>query len=236
MAEFTRDQIAEAALEVADEHGARGFTMRAVAEKLGVTPMALYHYVEDKAALVALLVDAVIAERPLPAPTGSWREDLWVMARWMRESTLAHPAVSRLRGAYHVWTPSIFPMTERWLSIWQQSGLEFEAAVRAALISSTAVIGFVEEELILGETVPPEDSVLSSFPYARLAFAAERDGSEEFELVVRSLIEGLHARLAAPDTGVGGGLSKAAGARTRRPPSPGRRGGERPSRGSEKRA
>ncbi len=195
MAEFTRDQIAEAALEVADEHGARGFTMRAVAEKLGVTPMALYHYVEDKAALVALLVDAVIAERPLPAPTGSWREDLWAIGALDEGEHARPPGGEPVRRRLPRVDPVIFPMTERWLSIWQQSGLEFEAAVRAALISSTAVIGFVEEELILGETVPPEDSVLSSFPYARLAFAAERDGSEEFELVVRSLIEGLHAAI-----------------------------------------
>ena len=127
MAEFTREQIAEAALAVADERGAAGFTMRAVAETIGVTPMALYHHVEDKAALVALVVDASIAENPLPPPTGSWQEDLLAMARWTRETTLAHPAVARLRGAHNVWTPSIFPMTERWLGIWQQSGLELNA-------------------------------------------------------------------------------------------------------------
>lgn len=194
MAELTKKRIAEAALAVADEHGSKGFTMRAVAEKLDVTPMALYHYVADKAALVALVVDEAISERPLPAPTGSWREDLWVVARWMRDSILAHPAVIRLRDTYHVWTPSIFPLTERWLSIWQQSGLDLDDAVLAAAASSSAIIGFVEQELILHETKPPDDAMLSSFPNARFAFAARRNGAEEFELVVRSLIEGLHAR------------------------------------------
>lgn len=190
MAEFTREQIAEASLVVADERGATGFTMRAVAEKLGVTPMALYHYVEDKAALVALVVDASIAERPLPPPTGSWREDLFEMARWMRETTLAHPAVARLRSAYNVWTPSIFPMTERWLGVWQQSGLELNAALLAASASSTAIIGFVEAELLYAQTTFPDDSALSSFPNARLAFNLKRDGTKEFELVVRSILVG----------------------------------------------
>ena len=107
MAELTLKRIAEASLAVADEQGASGFTMRAVADHLGVTPMALYHHVTDKAGLVAVLVDEAIAERPLPAPTGIWQDDLWEVARWMRESTLAHPAVGRLRSAYHVWTRSI---------------------------------------------------------------------------------------------------------------------------------
>src|SRR5690348_5983574 len=117
------DNIAAAAMRVADERGAVGFTMRAVAEELGVTAMALYHHVPDKAGLVALIVDASIAEHPLPPPTGVWRAELWELALWMRRSMLDHPAVGKLRHAYRVWTPSIFPMTERWLSVWQQSGL-----------------------------------------------------------------------------------------------------------------
>ena len=106
MAELTRERIARAALDVADAQGATGFTMRAVADCLGVTPMALYHYVDDKAGLVALLVDAALSDRPLPSPTGSWQEDLWGVAQWMRDTTLAHPAVARLRKDYSVWTSS----------------------------------------------------------------------------------------------------------------------------------
>jgi AcrR family transcriptional regulator len=169
--------------------------MRAVAESLGVTPMALYHHVKDKAALVGLLVDAVIEGRPLPPPSGSWQEDLWEMARWMREITLTHPAVSRLRSEHHVWTASVFPMTERWISVWQQSGLELKDALLAASATSSTIIGFVEQELVLQELQPPDASMLTSFPSARMAFGPKRDGSREFELVARSVIEGVHARL-----------------------------------------
>ncbi|HEY6429719.1 MAG TPA: TetR family transcriptional regulator [Acidimicrobiales bacterium] len=195
MAELTTRRIAAAALAVTDERGVSGFTMRAVAKRLGVTPMALYHHVEDKAGLVALLVDEVISERPLPPPTGHWRDDLYEVARWMRESTLAHPAVARLRNSFGVWTPAIFPMTERWLSLWQQSGLELQTAMLAASASSTAIIGFVEQELVLAETEPPDDAMLSQFPNARFAFDAGPPGASEFELVVRSLVDGLLASL-----------------------------------------
>ncbi len=197
MADLTLARIARAALEVADEQGASGFSMRLVAERLGVTPMALYHHVDDKAALVALLVDEVIAETPLPSTTGKWRDDLFALALWMRHSAMAHPAVGRLRNDYQVWTASIFPMTERWLSLWQQSGLSLDAAMLAAAASSTAIVGFVEQEMIQGRTEPPDEKWLSSFPNARLAFSmdAKRDGSSEFELVLGVLIDGLHAVL-----------------------------------------
>ncbi len=188
--------------------------MRAVAESLGVTPMALYHHVKDKAALVGLVVDAVIEGRPLPPPSGSWQEDLWEMARWMREITLTHPAVSRLRSEHHVWTASVFPMTERWISVWQQSGLELKDALLAASATSSTIIGFVEQELVLQELQPPDASMLISFPNARMAFGPKRNGSREFELVARSVIEGVHSR-----------LSRSPGAEAVRSRTPQRRGG-----------
>jgi hypothetical protein len=120
----------------------------------------------------------------------------------MREATLAHPAIGRLRNDHQVWTPSIFPMTERWLSVWQQSGLDLETAMVAAAATSTAIIGFVEQELIQSSTVVPDEVMLASFPNARFAFATERDGAKEFELVVRSLINGVHASLLPAGTGV----------------------------------
>jgi AcrR family transcriptional regulator len=191
-------RITDAAMRVADEHGADGFTMRAVADELGVTAMALYHHVPDKAALVALVVDAAIAEQPLPPPTGVWRDDLWAVAKWMRQSSLDHPAIGKLRQNYRVWTPSVFPMTERWLSVWQQSGLPLEKAVTAAVTSSMAITGMVHEELVYREVDWPDaDQHLSLFPNARLVFTAHRDSAEDFELLVRSLIDGLHARLLA---------------------------------------
>lgn len=197
MAELDARGIAAAALSVADERGTSGFTMRAVADALGVTPMALYHHVEDKAALAELVVDLVISERPLPASTGrSWEDDLWEMAKWMRETMQAHPVVVHLRRQYQVWTPAIFAMAERWLNIWQQSGLAHDQALLAANTSSMAIFGAAEEELMMRERDRPNDLVFSSFPSARAVLTTERDYTAEFELLVRSLIEGLHRRLA----------------------------------------
>ena len=113
----------------------------------------------------------------------------------MREISLAHPTVARLRSEYRVWTSSILPITERWVSVWQQSGLDLKSALVAASASSTAIIGFVEAEQLLQDADLPDDELLWPFPSARLLLGRDRDGDTEFELMVRSVIEGVHARL-----------------------------------------
>jgi AcrR family transcriptional regulator len=195
MAELDTDRIAAAALAIADKHGVDGFTMRAVADTLGVTPMALYHHVKDKAALAALIFESASRNHPLPPTTGAWQDDLLNMAQWMRQGVLKHPVIVQLRRAYQVWTPAMLQMTERWLSLWQESGLDLQKAVRAAAASSMAITGLVQEEMIFRTMKHPDDEMLAWLPNVRTMFKSKPDRDAEFDLVVRSLIEGLHARL-----------------------------------------
>lgn len=58
----TRDDILTAALTLLDEGGGSGLTMRALATRLGVTPMSLYHHVEDRTGLLRALSDRVYAD------------------------------------------------------------------------------------------------------------------------------------------------------------------------------
>jgi AcrR family transcriptional regulator len=195
MARLDPERIAAAALAVVDTDGVSGFTMRAVAKVLHVTPMALYHHVKDKDALAALVVDAAIRENPLPPPTGVWQDDLWIIAHWGRNNSLKHPALVNIRKAHHVWTNAGLQITERWLSLWQQSGLPIEEALLAASISRIAINGLVEEEAVAWAKGSPKAEMLSWLPNTRRMFNASRDREAEFELAVRSLIQGLHARL-----------------------------------------
>jgi AcrR family transcriptional regulator len=209
VAELDQDRIAAAALAVVDERGARGFTMRAVADALGVTPMALYYHVADKAALVALVLEAAISERPLPHATGIWQNDLWNLSRWVRDCARAHPEVSRLNSD-QVWTPKMLQVAERWVGIWQQSGLPLEQAVEAAAVTSLAIYGYVDGEARAQEIEWPDDEMLAWLPNARLMYRRRHDSEAAFELVVRALITGLHAQLAPVDAGAGGRASAAA--------------------------
>ena len=87
-----REEIVAAAITLADEVGASGLTMKAVAARLGpCSPMALYRYVHSKDGLVDLMLDAATAEIATPArPGGDWRAELWSLARDTRAMIKRH--------------------------------------------------------------------------------------------------------------------------------------------------
>lgn len=58
----TRDRIFKAARKLFDEKGIEGVSLRNVAKKIGITPMAIYRHFEDKEALVDALVLDGLAE------------------------------------------------------------------------------------------------------------------------------------------------------------------------------
>jgi AcrR family transcriptional regulator len=195
MARLDIDQIVAAAWKVVDAGGASAFTIRTVAQELGVSAMALYHHVPSKAALATLMVEAANAERPLDSPTGDWREDLWLQARWLRDTRKVHPAISVLHREYRVWTPDLLRITERWVNSWQQSGLKLEDALIAARASSQAVVGMVDEESAYEADPPPADELLDGAPSVKTLFAKDHCRDSLFELAARSIVDGLYARL-----------------------------------------
>ncbi len=61
---------------VADAGGLAALTIRSLAQRLGVKPMSVYHYVANKDEILDGLVDLVFAEIEMPAPDGDWREEI----------------------------------------------------------------------------------------------------------------------------------------------------------------
>jgi AcrR family transcriptional regulator len=92
-ARFTREQIAEAALAVADAEGIDAVSMRRVAAELGSGTMTLYHYVRTKDELVALMDNAIMGELLIPdgEMPDDWREALTLIARRSRDAFERHP-------------------------------------------------------------------------------------------------------------------------------------------------
>jgi AcrR family transcriptional regulator len=91
--------IAEAAIALADEDGLAGVSMARVAERVGVTTMALYRYVSSKDDLLALMMETALAEavaaaeaaRADEAEEPGWRPAL---ERWCHDQlglASAHP-------------------------------------------------------------------------------------------------------------------------------------------------
>ena len=64
---LTRDRVLAAARDVLAERGLEALTMRVLAERLDVSPNALYSHVESKTALVDDLLDEVLAAVEAPS-------------------------------------------------------------------------------------------------------------------------------------------------------------------------
>ena len=196
MTHLTDHRIAKEALAILDEQGVAGFSMRNIARALNVTAMALYHHVSDKAALAALVVELAGNDQPFPEPVDDWHESIWNIAAWMRQRSLAHPALLELRRIYDIWTPEFHELASRWMGSWQRSGLDPERAIRAAMTSSAAISGLVTDELGHRQRMyRPTNPDLPALPNADLLLGTAGDVEEMFELGVRSILEGLHARL-----------------------------------------
>lgn len=92
-ARLSREQIVDRAAALVRERGVEALTMRAMADALDATPMAIYHHVSGRDELVHLVVDRVIASIELPgealAPLAWLRE----IAHRVRCVGLAHPGV-----------------------------------------------------------------------------------------------------------------------------------------------
>ena len=58
----TADRIARAALAVLEEEGPEAVSMRRVAEAVGITPMAIYHYFPSREALLNTITDREFAK------------------------------------------------------------------------------------------------------------------------------------------------------------------------------
>ncbi len=92
------DEITGAARELLITEGLEGFTMRAVATRLGAGPMALYTHVSSKEELLDLVLDGLLGEiAGVDDPTRPWDEVVVEAALRLLAHLRAHPwAVSAL--------------------------------------------------------------------------------------------------------------------------------------------
>ncbi|MGD0166599.1 MAG: TetR/AcrR family transcriptional regulator C-terminal domain-containing protein [Gaiellaceae bacterium] len=98
---LSRRALIEAALALGDSEGLEAISLRRLARELGVTPMALYRYVESKEALLAAIAERVFEDFELPTEIeGDWRKQMKALARSFRNLLLAHPTVAALFSSH----------------------------------------------------------------------------------------------------------------------------------------
>ena len=85
------DEVVRAAIAVADEEGLPAFSMRKVADRLGLKLMSIYTYVPGRSELIGLMVDEVAGEPGFPPHEGTLRQRMAAVARQMWDEYHRHP-------------------------------------------------------------------------------------------------------------------------------------------------
>ena len=201
---LTREVVVAAALEIVDRDGLDALTMRALGRELGVDPMAVYHHLPNKAAILDGVVEAVLGEVPLDAPAGlPWTDRLVAVARGYRDALRAHPNALPVVATRPDVTPAALRILETALGILLEAGLDPAAALKAVHAASCFVVGHaldesglgVGEEISIAEAAAAQQQLLESGEYPNLAAAAlageEIRADDTFETGLAALLSGL---------------------------------------------
>jgi AcrR family transcriptional regulator len=141
-----RAAVLTATLELADEKGLAAVSMRAVADRLGVTPMALYRHVGDKQQLLDGLVERVLQEVRLPDPALPCAGRLDAMARSLRATARRHPDVFPLLLRRPAVTPGAVRVRDEVYAALRGAGVPEADVGRTERMLSTFVLGFAASE------------------------------------------------------------------------------------------
>ncbi|SDM44312.1 TetR/AcrR family transcriptional regulator [Nonomuraea jiangxiensis] len=119
----SREEIVRAALELLDEEGLGGLSMRKLGAKLSAGATSLYWYVANKDELLELAYDEVWAEMIVPDPDEvGWREAASVLAYGMRQAMLRHPWSADLLGRLPALGPNAMHVADKMRRLFKVAG------------------------------------------------------------------------------------------------------------------
>ena len=144
---LTKQAVLVEAIALLDEEGDEALTMRRLADRLGVVPMALYRHVANKDELIDGVLDLAVSEVQLPSSRLGWRSGLRELGHSVRRTMLAHPGLV----APLVTRPSLgssgLAIGEYGLAVMLDAGFSVEHADRGPKAVLTYTIGFVALEV-----------------------------------------------------------------------------------------
>jgi AcrR family transcriptional regulator len=208
---LTRARIVATALALVDREGLQGLSMRRLGAELGVDPMAVYHHLPNKDALLDALVEAVMGEIDLSRddPAESPEERVLCAARAYREVMLAHANALPIVLARGPATPVALRPVELLVGVLRAAGLPPEQALAGMNAIAAAVrgeVGMAAHHAGRGTPARTAEARAADFPAAQFPFLHEAilcagEASErDFEFGIRALARGLIAAGGNPES------------------------------------
>jgi TetR/AcrR family tetracycline transcriptional repressor len=194
-AQLSRERILDAALALVDEHGHDKLTMRALARQLGVDPMAPYHYVPNKAALLDGLVERVWSAISFEAlDVDSAASDQLVHAfSAVYRGLVNHPNLLPVVATRSIATPHALALAERALELLERSiGVTPAEGMQVVNSLAALTIGRALAEAAPaagGQSLAEVLELAQQFPRLATASTSSRDpGTAPLERALRGII------------------------------------------------
>lgn len=145
-AQWSRAEITQVALRIADTEGLDAVSMRRVAAELGTGAASLYRYVETREDLLDLMTDATGAEHD-PAPsTGDWLADLIAFGERARAIFRRHHWLAGLTMTRPVIGPNGTAVIEHFLTLLRGHPADIRAKMEAFGMLNGITAAFVLQE------------------------------------------------------------------------------------------
>lgn len=152
---LNRELIITAALGLIDESGLESFSLRTLAQSLGVYPTAIYWYVPNRNELLAEIVAHILTKLSAPSRRRDWQQSLRDLFNNFRSAVAAHPNAAPLIGTAVVSNTAMdLPFVEHLLSILSRAGLSGADLVAGYNSVIAALVGFSTQEFA---SMPKED-------------------------------------------------------------------------------
>jgi len=202
---LSREQVVEAALQLADQDGLEALSMQTLARRLECGVMTIYGYVDNKEDLLDAIALRGLADVRLPRPLPSEpRAVLMAWGRALRLTQLEHPSLPMVFLSQAVIGPGIFQGVEALLGALSRGGMPATFGLHAIYAVVIYTAGFVAWELPRTRR-QPESAYATAW---RREFASLRQedfpfiasvlhelprvaGEQQFEIGLTALAEGL---------------------------------------------
>src|SRR5580704_14285138 len=150
---LSRSLVLQAAVALADEDGFEGFSMRRLAQELGVVPMALYKHVANKDELLDGMVDIVFGEIESPSINDDWSSAMRRRAISTREALKRHSWAIGMMESRHP-GPANLQNHNAVMGSLRTAGFSFEMAIHAYSVQDSYIYGFALQERDTGFETP----------------------------------------------------------------------------------
>ncbi|WP_409239250.1 TetR/AcrR family transcriptional regulator C-terminal domain-containing protein [Streptomyces sp. PA5.6] len=204
-----RTRVARTALDLLNETGLEGLTLRAIAQRLDVKAPALYWHFKDKQALLDEMATEMMrrmSEDFLSAPDADWRVALTAAMRGLRAHLLRYRDGAKVFSGTHYTDLSYAAPMEAHLRVLAGAGFAPDAAARAWFTVYNYTIGFVIEEQAAGPApgrgeggydLAARAERLAAYPLAAAAGDVMfRSHDRGFDEGLATIVTGIGARLA----------------------------------------